>query len=168
MEISLFLINEKITAGRVVPAKVICEGKQFLQKGKKFYHWAPAQPDDDIKGHDVLVTGVAYGINHRKYDLSSGYALKVRLTPKNILIPYLRIAKGKEIEILKDKNGIPNNAYWPIIVKTWKEIPIILDECATKTKTKYETDIVEEAFSALNEITNISENFDFPDLEEEE
>lgn len=120
----------------------------------KYLRWASAQPDDDLEGRDVLVSGKEYAVGHRRYDLSSGYALKVKLTPNNILVPLLRKARGKETEVTRDRNGFPSNEYWPIVVRIWND-----DIFVPAAKEN----IVEEAMEHLD---NINESFDLTDTEE--
>lgn len=123
MNISLILVDKKVTPGKALPREAICGGEEFLPESKDWFSWAPAQPDDNIEGHEILVTGLSYGIGNWEYNLSSGYALKARLTSKNVIIPCLRKAKGKETTITKTKEGLANNEYWPILVKIWTDKP---------------------------------------------
>jgi hypothetical protein len=164
MEISILLKDNKITTGKGLPIEAICKGQKFLPTGKKFLYWAPAQPEDDIEGHEILVTGTSYIIAHRQYDLESGYAIKATLTPKNVVIPKLRVARGKEIGVIKDQNNQPINGYWPIIVKRPKALiePKNLEQPSKKGKNQ-ELHIMEEAMLNLSEI---NENFSLPEEEE--
>ena len=116
MNISIVLSdNTCIKPGQRIPISAIQTVKELISLDKISYHWFPGSSNDEIEGQNVLVVGKEYIIGHRHYDLSSGYGLSVKLSPKSTLIPRLRKAVGKEIEIFRDKNGLPINQYWPII-----------------------------------------------------
>jgi hypothetical protein len=135
MKVSIFLEDRKVSTGKALPVEAICGGIEHLPEGRKFFHWAEAQAEDEIEGVDVLVTGISYGINRRRYDLSSGYAIKARLTEKNTIIPYLRKSEGKEVQAIKTEDGVPICDYWPIVVRTWIDEPK-LEEKQTKSVQK--------------------------------
>ncbi len=167
MEINIYLEDRKVSAGKSLPVEAICGGQEHLPEGRKFFHWAPGQPDDDIEGEDILVTGIEYGIGHRRYDLSSGYALKVRLTPKNVLIPYLQKAQGREIEVIK-KNGISANAFWPLVVRIWEEPKPVEKPMTVATPVLETTSFIEDAIFYTGDMTDFSEDFDFDNMGDED
>ena len=165
MKISIYLKNMKISSGKTIPSSVICKGQEFIPEGYKYLRLVQGQSSDKIEGEDVLITGISYGIGQRRYDLSSGYAIEAKLTSKNLLIPKLRKAEGKEIEITHDKNGMPNNVFWPIVVRTWKSKSII--KTIEKNEQIQINNTIDEALELLNEIEN--ENLiyseEYPDTE---
>lgn len=155
MEVKLFLEDRTVSAGKALPVEAICQGNEHIPEGRKFFNWAPGQASDDIEGKDILVTGVSYGVDRKRYDLSAGYAIKARLTPKNVIIPYLRKSRGREINATKSDHGYE---FWPVIVRIWEEI---------KPVKKIDSSTDNLSFYAA-EYDNFDEDFDLESMTEDD
>jgi hypothetical protein len=162
MEISIFLKDRKVTPGRSLPVSAICKGKEYLPKGKKWFPWIQGHPADDVEGEDVLVTGVSYSIGKRRYDLSSGYAVVAKLTPKCVLVPHLRKAQGREVTVKKTQEGLANNTFWPVIVRTWTDKPEP-EEYIVEPNHEATTKFITEAMLQLSETTGLIDDLNLED-----
>lgn len=159
MDIIIATKDQLVEPGSKIKADAICKSLEHVKEGVKYLHWSKGRADSEVPGEEVLVTGLYYRIGKwRQYDLGSGYAIKAKLTPGGAIIPELRTARGKEASIIKDKNGIAINQYWPIIVEVpQEEIPEELNEASTK--------LIDEALEASMSI-GIEEFFDLDQYEE--
>lgn len=159
MEVKLFLEDRTVTAGRALPVEAICQGREYIPESRKFFSWAPGQSSDDIEGKDILVTGISYGVGYKQYDLSAGYAIKARLTPRNVIIPYLRKAVGREPQAIK-VDGTPMCEFWPVIVRVWEETKL---EEPVKKENSFTDNL-----SYFAEYDNFDEDFDLENMREED
>jgi len=124
MEIKISIKNDlkdrttktrQVTPGYSLPSCCIIRDKD-IAPGRRYFKLHKGKSDlSEIDGKDVLITGLEYIIGHRRYDLQAGFGLKARLTSNFTLIPHLRQARGREVNITKDPNGVGNNGHWPAI-----------------------------------------------------
>lgn len=82
---------------------------------RESFRLMPGKSDlSNIEGKPCIITGKEYIIGRRRYNLS-GYGLKGIVTPEFTVIPELRKSFGKEIKVLKDKDGNGICGRWPVI-----------------------------------------------------
>jgi len=114
MNINIIVDGKTINVGGGYPISALW-GYDEKTPGRTHCCLFSGSASETIEGTSVWLQGSEYVIGHRRYDLSSGFVLAATLTPKFTIIPRLRLAVGKEIEILRDKNGNPINHFWPIL-----------------------------------------------------
>jgi len=164
MDISVVLSDGRcIDPTRGMPVSAILPGEAKIPPGRNACVMIPGSDSPDLEGHDVIITGKEYIINNRHYDLAAGYGILAKLTGKFVLIPKLRCAVGKETSVIR-RGSLDVNKYWPMVVRVWKdevveEKPVILAPIF---------DFVAEAIDAMSILGNLTDTFNFEDLEEEE
>lgn len=164
MDISIVLNNGSvIDPTRGIPVSHIIPGEAKIPPGRNACVMIPGSDSPDIEGHDVIITGKEYIINNRHYDLAAGYGIMAKLTSKFVLIPKLRSAVGKEVSVIK-RGSFDVNKYWPMVVRVWKDEVVE----AKPTEAAPAFDFVAEAIDTMSILGNLSETFDFEDLEEED
>jgi hypothetical protein len=114
MQVGIVTKDRVIRTNRSVPSPFV-QRPENVAKGRKWFKLDQGTIDlDDTEGTEVHITGTEYIVGKRRYPLQ-GYAVLARLTPDFRLVPHLRIAVGREIQLVKDESG--GSAFWPVIVQ---------------------------------------------------
>ena len=113
--------NHRAVVGRSLPSSAVIRKEDTYTDRRYFKLMSGLSDFSDMEVQDCLLIGTEYIINNRRYDLASGYAIKAKVTPAFQVIPELRKAKGREINVIKDEDGRGILDRWPVIVRVWSE-----------------------------------------------
>jgi len=108
------------------------------------------------EGEEVLVSAEAYLIDRKRYDLGNDYTLKA-VVRDNMLIPKLRRSKGQE-QYVTTRLIKPSQRHQPVRVGDMLEHWPMLEKMWTDKEEAVE-EIVEEALCAIEEASEITEDF---------